>query len=164
MDDERIPAGVQFEKIIARHADTAFRVAYQYLRNRQDAEDVVQEVFLSLVQRFRQLSFNDDEHLKAWIIRVTINKSINAAKYNARRRTESMETSVLKSYDKSSWEIDDVLSKLSADDRQIIYLHYYEGYQAKDIASFLNIAENAVHKRLSRARARLKKYLDEEDD
>ena len=145
MDDERIPAGVQFEKIIARHADTAFRVAYQYLRNRQDAEDVVQEVFLSLVQRFRQLSFNDDEHLKAWIIRVTINKSINAAKYNARRRTESMETSVLKSYDKSSWEIDDVLSKLSADDRQIIYLHYYEGYQAKDIASFLNIVENAVH-------------------
>ena len=71
---------------------------------------------------------------------------------------------MLKSYDKSSWEIDDVLSKLSADDRQIIYLHYYEGYQAKDIASFLNIAENAVHKRLSRARARLKKYLDEEDD
>ena len=160
MDDERIPAGVQFEKIIARHADTAFRVAYQYLRNRQDAEDVVQEVFLSLVQRFRQLSFNDDEHLKAWIIRVTINKSINAAKYNARRRTESMETSVLKSYDKSSWEIDDVLSKLSADDRQIIYLHYYEGYSALEIGEILGKNENTVYSILSRGRSMLKESLE----
>ena len=147
---------------VETYSDAVFRVSYQYVGNRQDAEDVVQEVFLALVERLKDVPFNDYEHLKAWLIRVAINKSINVAKSNARRRTSPIDNRPGKVVDVFN-ELDYELEKLSADDRQIIYLHYYEGYSAKEIADFLSLRENAVHKRLSRARDRLKKFLSEEE-
>ena len=66
---------------VERYSDMVFRLAYQYLFNRQDAEDVVQDVFFALVRRSELGRFNGDEHVKAWLIRVTVNKSINAAAY-----------------------------------------------------------------------------------
>ena len=150
-----------FARIISAYADTVFRVSYQYVCNRQDAEDIVQEVFLSLVERMRLCPFSDDEHLKAWLIRVAINKSINAAKRGARRRTVDTDNLPLSRRGEET-QLDEELARLSADDRQVIYLHYYEGYSAKEIAQFMQINENAVHKRLSRARAKLKKFLEED--
>ena len=75
MDDwNKLSDRENFARIISAYADTVFRVSYQYVCNRQDAEDIVQEVFLSLVERMRLCPFSDDEHLKAWLIRVAINK------------------------------------------------------------------------------------------
>lgn len=151
------------KECVEKYADIVFRVSYQHVCNRQDAEDVVQEVFLSLVERLRVCPFNDEEHLKAWLLRVAINKSINVAKHNARRRTERIIDNKMSGRDGAYDELDDELKKLPADDRQIIYLHYYEGYAAKEIAQFMGLRENTVHKRLSRAREKLKKYLTEEE-
>ncbi len=150
------------KECIEKYTDMIFRVSYQYVSNRQDAEDIVQEVFLGLVERLKQCPFNDSEHLKAWLIRVTVNKSINAAKYNARRRAKNIDNCPSQGGGDIS-ELNEQLEKLAPGDRQIIYLHYYEGYAAKDIAHFLGMKENAVHKRLSRARGKLKKFLTEED-
>ncbi len=161
MNGQTMCGGDMFGIAVERYADTLFRVSYQYLFNRQDAEDVVQDVFLALVARLQGSEFNDDEHLKAWLIRVTINKSINVAKSNARRRTQppDMLSGVVEN---PPSELEEQLARLSADDREVSYLHYYEGYSAAEIAAFLNVRENAVYKRLSRARERLKNFLEED--
>lgn len=146
---------------VENYADTVFKVAFQYLSNRQDAEDIVQEVFLGLVERLKKYPFDDGEHMKAWLIRVAINKSINAAKYNSRRRTQGLEGIAARSESNLNC-LEDELKKLPAEDREIIYLFYYEGYSAKEIASMTGKRESAVHKRLSRAREKLKNFLKED--
>ena len=105
----------------------------------------------------------DDEHLKAWLIRVAINKSINAAKRGARRRTVGIDNLPLSRRGEET-QLDEELARLSADDRQVIYLHYYEGYSAKEIGKFLKKSKNAVYILLSRGRAKLKELLKEDED
>lgn len=146
-----------FKKVIERYSDMLFRVSFQYVRNRHDAEDVLQDVFLSLLKEVEKSSFNDDEHLKAWLIRVTIRKSINLAKYNARHRTAPIVERMALWEDASDME--ELLNKLDPADREIIYLFYYEGYSAKEISSFVRKSEKSVYKRLSRARNQLKQFL-----
>lgn len=159
-DDDFLKKRLTFA--VENYADAVFRAAYQYLLNRQDAEDVVQEVFLKFVQRLKNYDFADDEHVKAWLLRVAINEGINAAKYNSRRRSEGIENRSADSSD-VSLDLSEELEKLSPEDREIIYLFYYEGYSAKEIAKFLGKRENAVHKRLSRAREKLKEFLVEDN-
>ena len=148
--------------VIERYSNTVFRVSYQYVRNKQDAEDVLQEVFVALVNFLHNDSFKSDEHMKAWLIRVSINKSINIAKSNSRRNKnetyDNKEIRVSPQYD----ELEYILSQLSAIDREIIYLRYYEGYSAREIADFLGMTEQAVFKRLQRARTQLKEFISEE--
>ena len=152
-------------KVIDQYSDTVFRVSFQYVRNTQDAEDVVQEVCLGLLEYLSRAEFQSDEHLKAWLIRVAINKSKNVAKQNARRKKRE-----LAGYAASAGQVqpqfDDLeaaLGELSAIDREVVYLHYYEGYSAKEIAELIHKTEKSVFKRLSRARNKLKEFLSEED-
>lgn len=151
------------QKVIDQYSDTIFRVSFQYVRNTQDAEDVMQEVFLSLLEHLSRANFQSDEHLKAWLIRVAINKSINLLKSNARRKKREIGEQVFENrhLDSQYDELEAMLFKLSALDREIIYLRYYEGYSAKEIAAFLDKTEKAIFKRLSRARNKLKEFLSE---
>lgn len=149
-------------KVIDDYSDMIFRISFQYVRNAQDAEEVVQDVLLLLVEYLHRAAFQSDEHMKAWLIRVTMNKSINVYKANARRRKKEAAALPLPAQS----EFDDLeftLSKLSALDREIVYLHYYEGYSAKEIGELLHKTEKAVFKRLSRARNTMKEFLSEED-
>ena len=149
---------------IDRYSNLVFRVSYQYVQNKPDAEDVLQEVFVALWDYLNHASFQNDEHLKAWLIRVTINKSINFAKSNARRakKQEPDWASFGKRTEPQYYDLENVLNKLSAIDREVIYLHYYEGYYAKEIAVILDMTEKSILKRLSRARLKLKTYISEE--
>ena len=157
VDDEFI------RNVIDRYSDTIFRVSYQYFRNRQDAEDVLSEVMLGLLDYISQAQFQSDEHLKAWLIRVTINKSINIAKHNSRRKKREtaafQEIHIDPQYD----DLEYTLSKLSATDREVIYLRYYEGYSAREIAELMNMTEKSIFKRLSRARIKLRDFISEGD-
>ena len=149
------------QKVIDNYSDTVFRVSLQYVRNRQDAEDILQEVFLGLLEYLRCADFQNNEHLKAWLIRVAINKSINLAKYNARHKTKEVSYLPIQGAqtDTQYSELESILNKLSATDREVIYLHYYEGYSAKEIAGFMNKTEKSIFKRLSRSREKLKEYI-----
>ena len=155
VDDEFI------RNVIDKYSDTIFRVSFQYVRSKQDAEDILQEVFLVLVDYLHRSKFKSDEHLKAWLIRVAINKSINFVKHNARRKKNEQSAfeniHIPPMYD----DLDYALSKLSAKDREIIYLRYYEGYIAKEIAILMNLTEKSVFKRLSRTRKKLKDFISE---
>ena len=155
VDDEFI------QNVIDQYSDIIYRVSFQYVRNAQDAEDVVQEVLLGLLEYLHHAEFTSDEHMKAWLIRVAINKSKNVAKLNARRRKKELGYAPAEQAQPQYDNLESVLDKLSAIDREIIYLHYYEGYSAKEIAEIVNKTEKSVFKRLSRSRNQLKEFLSE---
>ncbi|MBP5242235.1 MAG: sigma-70 family RNA polymerase sigma factor, partial [Clostridia bacterium] len=128
-----------------QYSDTVFRVAFQYTKNRADTEDVLQEVFLALCKKVPLPSL-DDDRLKAWLIRVTINKSKDYLRANKRRR--AMLNNYIPPEPPCRYdEVFEALEKLPERDRNALYLHYYEGYTAREIAGILGGSERAITKR-----------------
>ena len=149
--------------IFARHVKMVYRLCYSYLGSPHDAEDAAQAVFMKLVANPR--TFEDVEHEKAWLLRVTINQCRDCRKMVYRKRESSYES--LEQIDQRTQETEEhfVLSelrKLPEMDRNIVYLHYYEGYSLREIADMLGKSQNAVNVRLVRARKKLKTILSEE--
>lgn len=140
------------------YSDTVFRIAWQYVGNRADAEDVVQDVFLKLLNKRPALQ---GDKLKAWLIRVTINACKDFLRA-AKRRREALSRTFFAELPPDTAYVFEELSNLPAKDRDALYLHYYEGYTAREIADIVGDSERAVTKRIGRAREKLKKLLEEE--
>lgn len=145
--------------VIQDYSDMVIRIAYQNLRKEKDTEDVAQDVFLNLIQ-FRS-SFNDYEHVKAWLIRATINKCKDYRKSAWFRKTVSM-TNELQYKTKERSEVMEELWQLPTNYRNIIYLYYFEGYKIAEIARIINKKVNTVNSQLQRARKKLKNIILEE--
>ncbi len=145
-----------FSFAFKQFTDTVYRVALHNTVNYSDAEDVTQEVFVKLLETNK--AFRDSEHLKAWLIRVTVNLCRDKMKKSNR------ETLVENPFSfKSGEEKTDVLEAVKAlpeNYRNTIYLHYYEGYTAKEIGKILDAKENTVLSWLSRGREALRKELE----
>ena len=107
----------------------------------------------------------DEEHLKAWLIRVTLNKSRNVIK-SARRKVLPLDERIAlpASPPSENGEVLEALSRLPAAERNALYLFYFEGYSAREIGKLLHRSENATYILLTRARKRLKKLWEEDDD
>ncbi|MBQ8568166.1 MAG: sigma-70 family RNA polymerase sigma factor [Oscillospiraceae bacterium] len=134
-----------------------FRLAYSYVRNRTDAEDITQEVFFRLYNSSE--SFSADENAKAWLIRVTVNTSKNhLSSAWVRRKITLTEDIPLKN--ERDYELLDALNRLNVNYRTVIYLHYYEGYSVAEISDILKISESNVKARLKRGRDKLKSILE----
>lgn len=150
------------EQIIREHADMVYRIALQNLKNEADAQDVFQEVCLSILTKNAPLY--DDVHIKHWLIRVTINKCKNFKKSLWQQKTEAIADYL------PSGEVDDesqvleLIYSLPKKYRNVIYLYYYEEYTVPEIAEILGESKNTVNSRLQRARKRLKKILEEGDN
>lgn len=148
------------EAVVRRYADTVYRLAYARTGSREDAEDVFQEVFLRYVRK--KPAFHDEDHRKAWLIRVTVNcaKSLRASSWN--RRTEGLNENLV--FDSTrDYDLYYELKKLRPQEREVIHLFYYEDMTSKQIAQALCISESAVRTRLTRARKALKAFMKEED-
>lgn len=144
--------------IVETYGDMLYRVAYQYTRNRSEAEDITQDVFVAMLKK---MPFKSEEHLKAWIIRVAINKSINYLKSNRKKvlsLDENIDVAGKQNFDRD--EIEE-LQSLPRFDRSVIYLYYYEGYSIKEIAKITGKSANSINIRLFRAREKLKTLLEE---
>lgn len=144
------------ETIVETHSNSMLKAAYALLKNRDDAEDVVQEAFIKMIEK--QPHFTDDEHTKAWLLRVTINLSKNSLKASWRKNK-----SVTEAYSYAEKESDEVLfcvMKLEEKYRTVIHLYYYEGYSIKEIASILKLPSATVGTRLKRGRTKLKIMLE----
>ena len=145
-----------FSFAFKQYSDTVYRVAVHNTANLSDAEDVTQEVFIKLLETNKV--FRDGEHIKAWLIRVTVNLCRDKIKkLNREVLVDTVEP------DKSCDEKNDVLEVVKAlpeNYRNTIYLHYYEGYTAKEIGKILDAKENTVLSWLSRGRDALRKELD----
>lgn len=152
--------------IIERYSDMVLKVAYQNTRDLCESEDIVQEVFLALFSRPLP---KEEEHLKAWLIRVTLNKSRSFLR-SARRKVQPLDESLAPAERLAAppdFAQDEVLSKLLTlpeAEKNALYLHYYEGYSAKEIGKFLKRSENAVYILLSWGRAKLKELFKEDED
>lgn len=149
------------EVIIRQYADMIYRIALHNLKNPSDADDIFQEVALSLLTKNAPLF--DDAHIKNWLIRVTINKCKNFRKSLWQSRTEplSLQTDKAVEDDNSLLEI---IAVLPVKDRNIIYLYYFENYTVPEIADILQMNRNTVNSRLQRARNKLKEILVDGDN
>ena len=147
----------EYNNIVENYSDMIFRIAYQYLYNKYDAEDIAQEVFVKLLSR--KVIFKDEEHVKSWLIRVTINQCLDYKKSLAKRSTVPIENMEI-SFTQKEEGILEELQLLKEDERNILYLYYYEGYKIKEIAKILKQKQNTVNSKLTRARKKLKEIME----
>ena len=147
----------QYIEIVEKYADMIYRIAYQKVLNRYDAEDIVQDVFVKMLSS--KSYFRDEEHIKAWLIRVTINLCINYNKSLARQKTVSVEQLDIP-FTQQETGILEELYLLPEDERNILYLYYYEGYKIREIAKILRQKQNTINSKLTRARNKLKRIME----
>ena len=153
---------METEVLMDRYKDNLFAVAFNVCKNAADADDVVQDTFIQYHTQTRQ--FESEQHIKAWLIRVAINRAINVTRSLWRRSSlpleEYMESLPFETPEESTLFAQ--VMALPEKYRVVIHLFYYEDYPVKDIAGILKVSENNVKVRLSRGRALLKKALKEE--
>lgn len=150
-----------FEAAVGQYGDTIFRLAYSYLKNRADAEDVMQETLLRLYRAGE--TFESPEHQRYWLVRVAVNECKKLLRSPWRRRTDPLEaapeTAVWDSPAQS--ELFQQVMALPTKYRATIYLYYYEGYAVREIAALMGANPSTVQTWLMRARGQLKKNLKE---
>lgn len=147
---------------IEKYADTVRRICYMHLKNYNDVEDIFQEVFIKYLMHNKP--FEDAEHEKAWIIRVTINRCKDFFKSFYRKKVTTIDDiTYIPDMEKRSFELLDAILRLPKKYKDVIYLHYYEGYSAIEIGKILHKNENTIYTWLSRGRQELKKSLGGEE-
>ncbi len=147
------------EQTIRTYADMIYRIAYQNTGSYDDAEDILQEVSIALVTKNAPL--HDEEYLKRWLIRVTINKCRDLYRHQQRNKTESLEDH-LDTPATAKKEVWEELFRLPEKQRTVLYLYYYESFTLQEIADLLKKSINTVSSDLQRARKKLKTILMEE--
>ena len=155
MEDKNIK---NMNYVVNTYGDMLYRLAYQYTRNSSESEDIAQDVFVAMLKK---MPFKSEEHLKAWLIRVAINKSKNYLK-SARKKVLSLDENI--DVAGPPLKEDDGLEELNLlpeFDRSVIYLYYYEGYSVREIAKMTGKSANSINIRLSRSREKLKTLLEE---
>ena len=145
------------EEMINKYSDMVYRLAMARTGQKENSEDVFQEVFFRLSKKIPK--FESEEHEKAWLIRVTINCSKNLLGCAfLKHKSETEQELTFETEERH--EIYYAVSKLPLKYRTIIYLYYYEGYKINEISKILKIKENTVKSQLSRAREQLKNMLE----
>ena len=146
---------------IEKYGDMVLRLCMVYLKNRADTEDIFQEVFFKYCTYNKE--FMNDEHKKAWFIRVTVNACKDLQRSFFHRTALSLEEyGDIAVIDKGQSEVFEALFKLPERNRSIVYLYYYEGYKAEEIAGMLSLNVNTVYTLLSRSKKLLKGILQDE--
>ena len=147
------------DTLLDRYGGMILRLAFSCLKNQADAEDVLQDVFLKLIER--RPSFESEEHRKAWLIRVTINLCRNRLRspWNWHRDLEEVTLSAEEPDWQEGSEVLDAVLALPEKYREVIHLFYYEDCSVAEIARLLHKKEPTVRSLLFRARAILKKTL-----
>ena len=145
--------------IIRKYSDMVYRLALTRCANRDNADDIFQEVFLKFSEKLP--TFKNEEHEKAWIIRVTINMTINQNKSSWNTRTVELNDNLASDGEVNHTNtVFDEVMKLSQEYRTVVYLFYYEGYQVKEISKMMKRSEGTIKTWLYRAREQLKERLE----
>ena len=150
-------------RLVERYSDMILRLSISYLKSRQEAEDVCQNVFMKYIST--NIAFQSEEHEKAWIILTTINacKDILKSAYHKKMVvTEEVWNGISQDED-AFWEVREAVFALPIKYRIVIYLYYFEGYSAKEIAKMLGKTQNAVSLSLSRGRRKLREMLENDE-
>ena len=152
----------QAAQLLDSYGNAVLRLAYSYMHNMADAEDILQEALIKYLQA--KPVFTTREHQKAWLLRVAGNLCKNRLNYNRLRQADDIDelADTLASENRSDltfvWQ---AVKNLPASYRDAIHLYYYEGYSASEIADILDRNESSIRSDLHRGRARLKELLKE---
>ena len=149
--------------LMDKYGNIILRVAYSYLHNMEDAEDILQDTLIQFLRN--NPTFANDSHEKAWLITVASNLSKNKILYLKRRQSDELSEELVADKDKEDlsyvWE---AVKALPDKYREVVHLFYQEGYQTGEIARILDRKEATVRSDLARARAKLKEILKEAYD
>lgn len=148
------------ENVIRFYSDMVYRLAFARTGTKYDADEVYQEVFLRFVRK--QPVFRDEEHRKAWLIRVTINCAKKFWNASRKRKTQPLEETIVFETQRDNTLYDE-LQQLPPKYREVIHLFYYEDMPLEEISRVLNRKNATIRTQLTRARAMLKNVLKEED-
>lgn len=146
------------QRIVEQYSSVLLRLAASRV-SPADAEDAVQEVFLTLLAKAPR--FRDSGHEKAWLIRATLHRAADIRKA-AERRNLPLEEAVLPSAPENDDSLTAAVQALPDKYAAVIHLYYYEGYSMKEIAKTLGVPIATVGTRLARGRERLRLMLKEE--
>lgn len=150
-----------FEKVYYTYSQMLYKLSFLYVKNEADALDIVQNTFINFL---KQESFNDEEHIKRWLIRTCINFSKNNLKSYWKKNRSSLEQNMYVIESFVDTQLQTMIFNLPPKYKGVIHLYYYEGYTVKEIADILNIKESAVKQRLKRGREKLKKEWENENE
>lgn len=152
------------QELAASYQGSLFAAVFNVCKNAQDAEDVVQDTFVQYYTSKKE--FESEQHIRAWLMRVAVNKAKNINRTFWRRNKISiedyMETLVFET--PAAETLFETVMQLPDKYRIVIHLYYYEEYAVREIAQILKLSESNVKIRLSRGRAMLKETLKEEWD
>ncbi|MPW24219.1 sigma-70 family RNA polymerase sigma factor [Alkalibaculum sp. M08DMB] len=145
--------------VVKTFSDMVYRLAFSHTRNKSDADDIYQEVFLIYLRKKPQ--FKTEEHRKAWLIRVTINSCKKMWALPWRKKIVPLnETIVFETEEETNLHYE--LQKLPMKYRTVIQLFYYEDLSIEEISKALKQKPSTVRTQLTRARYKLKEILKED--
>ncbi|MHA6251139.1 RNA polymerase sigma factor [Oceanobacillus sp. CAU 1775] len=151
---------LNIERIVDTYGNMLFRICLVILCNEKDAEDVVQDTFITYLTK--SPTFKDSEHEKAWLITIATNRCKNLRRYNIIRKHIDINTLQLYSKNDINHGLLDHLMRLPSKYKVVLLLHYVEGYKVDEIAKILTITTSAVKKRLQRGRGLLRERYRKE--
>lgn len=150
------------EILIEKYRNNLYVMAFSVCKNTQDAEDVVQDTFIQYWSQKKE--FESEQHIRAWLIRVAINKAKNKNNTFFRRNSlpleDYMQTLAFES--EESFGLFEAVMNLPEKYRIVIHLFYYEDYSVNEIANILKLTQNNVKTRMSRGRGLLRNTLKED--
>lgn len=156
----QLRSSVDVRRVMELYTPLVYRLAYARTGSHSDAEDICQEVFLTLARK--NPDFEKEENRRAWLIRITVNRANSLWRTPWKRRVVLNDDS-LKQYAEAPCDstLADALAELRGDDRMLLQLHYFEGFKTDEIAAMLGRNPGTVRTQLMRARKRLKDNLEE---
>ena len=149
------------EEAFKKYADTVYRLAFVRTGSRNDSDDILQEVFLRYMKVWGKME--SEEHVKATLIRITVNCSNSWLSSAWFKKTDPLDENIAAVEDNSAQSALSEVLKLPVKYRTVIHLHYYMGYSVAEIAELTKTNPSTVKTRLARARGQLKKTLEAED-
>lgn len=151
---------VTIEKVVMKYSDMLYRICVVMLGNETDAQDAVQDTFCRYLERTQV--FADEEHEKAWLIKVAQNRCRDMRRFHLRHPKINIEEITASYEDPEYSEVLAELIQLPLSVKSAVYLHYIEGYKTTEVSEMLGISVNAVKKRLQRGREMLRLSLGDE--
>lgn len=152
----------QAERLLTEHGNSILRLAYSYLHNMSDAEEVLQDTLIQFLKTTPAL--DGPEHEKAWLLRVAANLSKNRLDYNKVRLADELDEELIAEEREDLSFVWEAVKALPANQREAVHLFYYEGCTTAEIGKILGRRESTVRSDLRRGRARLKEVLKEAYD
>ena len=159
---EREAMNLQAERLLTDYGNHVLRLAYSYLHNMSDAEEILQDTLVQFLKTSPVL--DSPEHEKAWLLRVAANLSKNRLNYNKIRLSEELNEELVSEEREDLSFVWEAVKALPINQRETIHLFYHEGYTTAEIGKIFGRRESTVRSDLRRGRIKLKEMLKEAYD